>query len=338
MDKSNEIFLSICITSYNRTKELFRCLNSIESKLGNEIEIIVSEDCSPKKDEIREIVEEYIKKAKFKVIFNSNEINLGYDRNLGKLIELARGKYILFLSDDDSLISDALDKIIDGLKKKSPAMAFSPFYEKTSDTLERKFYSNFNINSGAENAGKYLYSSILFSGLIFEKEKVKDYNANNFVNLMYFQVYLFLNIVNRYGAYYFDIPLVFCMNDGENAFGISESSIKNELLANRKSIFSNLEYHKGLISVIKIFDNENKTNVISQFSKEYSLRMYGGLARARRVGMTELQQYWSLAKKIDLKLTFVAKAYYILLLIFGKRVSDFIVTLPKKILLKVRTC
>ncbi len=336
MNDINEIFLSICITSYNRISELKRCLDSIDSKLEKEIEIIVSEDCSPKKNEIKEIVNEYIKNSKYKVIFNSNEKNLGYDRNLGKLIELAKGKYILFLSDDDSLISEALDKMIDKVKRENPSLVFSPFYENVSKIMERKFSTDFHIESGELNAGKFLYSSILFSGLIFEKSKVKDYDASGFVNLMYFQVYLFLSITKKYGADYFDIPLVFCMNDGENAFGISESSIKNELLANRKSIYSNLEYHKGLIQVIKKFDLDNNTDIIKIFSKEYSLRSYGGMARARLVGKNELENYWNKIKKLDIKMSLTAKVYKFMLKYMGSKVSDNILSIPKKTLMIFR--
>jgi glycosyltransferase involved in cell wall biosynthesis len=110
-------FLSICITSYNRTKELKRCLESINSKkYADKIEIIISEDHSPQRNIIKKIVSNFALTSKYHLIFNSNEINIGYDNNLGKLIELANGQYILFLSDDDALMNNAIDTIIDCLK------------------------------------------------------------------------------------------------------------------------------------------------------------------------------------------------------------------------------
>ena len=50
--------LSIGITSYKRVKELERCIKSIKTKYVDDIEIIVSEDCSPLSKEIGEKVEE----------------------------------------------------------------------------------------------------------------------------------------------------------------------------------------------------------------------------------------------------------------------------------------
>ena len=86
-------FLSICITSYNRVNELKRCLESIDTlnHIGA-VEIVISEDCSPRKNEIKDIVNQYREKSSYKVLFNSNTINLGYACNLGKLISLASGK------------------------------------------------------------------------------------------------------------------------------------------------------------------------------------------------------------------------------------------------------
>ena len=107
--------------------------------------------------------------------------------------------------------------------------------------------------------------------MIFKREYIIGYDPSRFKNLLYFQVYLFASVLLKHGGQYINIPLVDCYGDGENGFGISESSIKNPLLANRDSIFSNLEYHKGLIQTIKIFDEDNGSNIIKAFSKVYSL-------------------------------------------------------------------
>lgn len=249
-------FLSICITSYNRVKELERCLKSINTaKYADNIEIIVSEDHSPQRANIEKIVLKFASNSRYHVIFNSNEVNKGYDNNLGRLIELANGQYILFLSDDDALINNSLDIIIECLQIEKPSLLFSPFLLYYSNEYKRKYNNSFKIYANEKNAGKYIEDSILFSGLIFRTDLIKEFDARNFKNLNYFQVYLFLNVVYKYGGYYLNIPLINVFGDGENAYGISESSEKNEYLADRKSIYSDLEFHKGLIKTIDIFDH-----------------------------------------------------------------------------------
>jgi len=308
----------------------------VDSIYKDLIEIIVSEDCSPKKEEISKIVELFISETDYSVLYNTNIYNLGYDCNLGKLIELARGVYILFMSDDDAFCEKALDKIIDTLQKMDCAVAFSPFLSNYTGGIERKFNKTMLIPKGIKNVKKYLYCAILFSGLIFKKKFIMDYSSDKFKNLIYFQVYLFASVLYRNNGCYIDLPLVQCINDGENAFGISDSSEKNSLLADRKSIYSNLEYHKGLIRVIELFDDENGTDLKNSFAREYSLRAFTGLSKARKAGQRELIIYWNKMKALNVKLSWIAKMYYWALKILGYRVCDFIFDIPKKILLGLR--
>lgn len=128
-------FLSVCITSYNRVNELRRCLNSIKTRYSDEVEIIVSEDNSPQRDAIADMVKQFAGESSIDVIFNT-KVNQGYDRNLGRLKSLASGKYIFYLSDDDCIMDGALDKVIDALKEQKPALMFEPFYYGPVDAVK----------------------------------------------------------------------------------------------------------------------------------------------------------------------------------------------------------
>jgi len=336
MNDTRKPFISICITSYNRVNELYRCLKSIDTINKELIEIIVSEDCSPKKDEIEKIVSQFILETDYHVLFHSNIENLGYDLNLGKLIELASGKYILFMSDDDAFYERAIDKIIDKLVETNCSVAFSPYVDHGKGEIDRKFVKTMLIQQGIESVKKYLYCSILFSGLIFKRNKIIGYSAEKFKNLIYFQVFLFASVLFRNNGFYFDVPLLHCINDGENAFGLSDSSEKNSLLANRKSIYSNLEYHKGLIKVIEIFDNDNGTNLKNSFTKEYSIRAYSGLSKACKAGKIDFINYWKKLNSLNINLSLIVSIYYWALKIFGYNICDVFFQVPRKILLSIR--
>jgi len=334
MQNQSQPLVSICITSYNREKELSRCLNSIDASCHDLIEIIVSEDCSPKRQMIIDEVNKYIKTSHYKVNLNLNESNLGYDGNLEKLISVANGKYILFSSDDDMFIAGALDKTIAFLKKNEYGVLFNPFVEAAK--LKRKHKNNFKIDPSAKNAAKHIYDSILFSGLIFKRDIVNSISSKRFAKLNYFQVYLFLTVLSKHPGYYLDFPLVNCVGDGENAYGIAPSNDKNPYLANRKSIYSNLEFHKGLIKVIKIFETDYNAPIIDIFAKEYSLRTYGGLSRARENGINDFNEYWDKLNNLDIHLTYWVSFYYFLLYCLGTKYSNVILKLPKKMLNIVR--
>ena len=337
--KKIETFLSVCITSYKRVRELQRCLNSIDSKYEQLIEVIVSEDNSPERERIRKVVEEYAKTSPYKVVFNTNQQNLGYDRNLKKLATLATGEYVFYMSDDDCLFPNTLDSLIDALKEKKPAMAYAPFWYGYDEAKEakRKHQGSEILKSGVEVVSKRVYDAILFSGLTFKREYLLNIDGERFRNLNYIQVYMFLDVMYHHGGYYHDVLMIDSVSDGENAYGTVDSSNGgNALLAHRESIFSNIEFNKGLFKVIKMFDADNGTNVFSTFSKEYSLRSLAGLCRARRYGLKTYNEYWGRVKSSGIELSPIAYTYYIIVCLFGASFSRSLFVLPRKLLKKVR--
>lgn len=332
---NENIFFSICITSYNRVNELARLLKSIDSsKYLDDIEVIVSEDKSPKKEEIQEVVERYKAQSHYRVIFNSNENNLGYDRNLGKLKELASGKFIIYMSDDDAFTPGKLDDYLDFLVKNDCSVCFQPFMGETG--IRRKYNGHQYWQPSESTVANHIYDSILFSGLTFKRECIAELDAEPFLNSYYFQVYMFMTVAYKHGLHYYDSTLVDCIMDGENAYGKSDSSVKNQDLANRKSIYSNLEFNKGLIWVITRFDKENSTKCKDIFAKEYSIRTLPGMCRARRVGKAEYKEYIKRLESLDLKLSPVYHVYKIMISVFGWKLTQKMVKLPKDVLIRSR--
>jgi glycosyltransferase involved in cell wall biosynthesis len=336
MSISNNPLLSICITSYNRVSELERCLKSIKTENPYKIEIVVSEDCSPQKERIIAIVESFTSNSKYKVVFNSNQVNLGFDRNFKNLIELASGEYLLFVTDDDSLSEGQLDCLLNSIENTDFNVAFTPYYDCISTKFERKYASSFKIDAGMGSVIKFLYSSILLSGLIFKKSIIPQYNGNRFKDLIYSQVYVFAFILRSSNGYYFDIPIIKYIGDGGNAFGTNEGSEKNELMANRLNYLSNLEFHKSLIKTINFFDIDCNENLIKDFSKEYSLKSFTGMHYARSFGKNALIAYWDKMNSLGIKVSKIANIYFLSLYLFGSKTSEFIFSVPRFIVLFFR--
>lgn len=320
--------LTIGITSYKRVKELIRCINSVQTQYVDDIEILVSEDKSPLSKEIETAVSRLAQESIFNIQFTSNEINLGYDMNLGAIIKKAKGDYIFFMSDDDAINENCLDEVVSFLKQGTECgVLYAPFIHTDTGKKDRKrSESNFVIIAGEKSAAKYIYDSILFSGLIFRRNYVKGFDSSRFKNLNYFQVYMFLQMMYKHGAYYFARPSVLCIGDGENAYGLSESSgsdmsqatkERNAILANRESVKSNLEFNKTLIKVIRMFDDDENTHILKDFEKQYSLHSISGLTIARREGMQYFKEYYGTLRSLDIHLYPVTKCYYLLLSVLG---------------------
>lgn len=101
--------ISVIITTYGRTNELKRALNSILNQTYNNLEILIIDD--NKDDSISKQVFQIIKSYNDpRIIYIKNKTNLGgaLSRNVG--IDNSSGNYIAFLDDDDEYLPDKIKK------------------------------------------------------------------------------------------------------------------------------------------------------------------------------------------------------------------------------------
>lgn len=102
-------FFSVLIASYNRPKYIKECLDSVLKSDFRDFEVIISDDKSPRADEIREAIEPYLETGKVKFFKQPN--NLGEPANRNFLVAQASGAYNIILGDDDKLYQDSLRRI-----------------------------------------------------------------------------------------------------------------------------------------------------------------------------------------------------------------------------------
>lgn len=107
----NKPLLSICIPTYNREPYLKECLDSIvcqfnDPEIYNQVEIIISDNAS--NDDTEKVAREY-KKRFNNITYYRNNTNLGYDRNVQRVVYYAVGDFIWTLSDDELIRPDSLE-------------------------------------------------------------------------------------------------------------------------------------------------------------------------------------------------------------------------------------
>lgn len=118
----NKIEFSVIIPVFNQEKYIKKCIESVllQNFDGN-FEIIAIDDGS--KDNSAKILEEF-KDDKLKIFKNENS-GVSYTRNFG--LNMAQGKYIVFLDSDDYLEYDAL-KNFQAEFNDEPDIILAPFY------------------------------------------------------------------------------------------------------------------------------------------------------------------------------------------------------------------
>jgi len=111
MDKD---LLGICIPTFNRSSYLRILLDSLvpqANKYG--VIIYISDNCSS--DTTKETVYEFQKNYS-NVVYDRNTTNIGFYRNLIKVLKMASTKYIWMLGDDDVIRDGAVELIIGSLR------------------------------------------------------------------------------------------------------------------------------------------------------------------------------------------------------------------------------
>ena len=105
---ADNLLFSIIVPIYNVEKYLARCVDSILNQTYRNIEIILVDDDSP--DRCGMLCDEYaLKDPRIRVIHQKNKW-LGGARNSG--LQIATGKYILFVDSDDFVREDMCEKLL----------------------------------------------------------------------------------------------------------------------------------------------------------------------------------------------------------------------------------
>jgi glycosyltransferase involved in cell wall biosynthesis len=129
MEINKRPILSICIPTYNRSKFLQSCLNSIFSQLTDDldVEILISDNKST--DNTKTVVTPYLQDERFRY-FEQNE-NIGATKNFLKLVEsYATGEFCWIVGDDDFLIQGALGAVFSIIKENKLSVDY--FYASVS--------------------------------------------------------------------------------------------------------------------------------------------------------------------------------------------------------------
>ena len=120
----NQPLVSIITPTYNRPEYLKLALESAVQQTYQNIEIIVSDNCSPENPE--SIVKSF---GDSRIRFFRNQSNLGMFPNTMNAFKKARGKYVASLLDDDLWEKDFLAKLVPALEANSNlALAFCDHY------------------------------------------------------------------------------------------------------------------------------------------------------------------------------------------------------------------
>lgn len=108
--------ISVGIPTYNRPEGLKIALEQVLKQTYQNLEIIISDNCSEQSQLVGQIVDEF-KKRNPSIAYHRQSVNIGSLRNFNFLVRQAKGEFFLWVADDDFIEDRYIENLYENFKK-----------------------------------------------------------------------------------------------------------------------------------------------------------------------------------------------------------------------------
>ena len=329
-------FLSICIPSFNRPRQLGALLASVDCNPAD-IEIVICEDCAPNRLDVRAIANAFAEASAFPTYYHENAVNLGFDGNLRRLVECASGEYIMFMGDDDLFVHGALAQFIKFLKQNrdKPYVLRAYLTEHPEGRTEYfRYLPKTTLLTHSEATVAWLFKrSVTICGFTISRLEALKYSTNDIDGTLLYQVYLMAQVCLRQDSIYCDIPVVHAVQtfrEDKPMFGSSEAE-KSRFTPGSVSHDNSINFTKAYFEVTAYLDKQHGTNLSKLVRVDLSRYSYPFLSIQRKHGVSSFLRY---AKRLEVEaglgLTVYFHIYKWALVLFGEHICDLLIALVKR--------
>ncbi len=219
--------LTVCIPAFNRPRETAELLDSVAAQDRPSLEVLLCEDASPRRAEIRRAVEAFRPRFGGRLRYEENEATLGYDGNLRRLVEHARGDCCLFMGNDDLLAPGALDVLDDALRRHPETgvvlRAYDFFKDRPDNIVQRfRYFDGERVFPPGPGAVVTFYRrSVTISGMVVRRVDALRHASGAFDGTLLYQLHLVARILLERPGLYLPQPLALYRVGGVPDFGHS---------------------------------------------------------------------------------------------------------------------
>lgn len=329
--------ISICIPTYNRPQELKRLLESIDTTKYDDVNIVISENCSvpPKQEQTRAVVEEFKANCKYEVLYFENEKNIGYDKNIRALLQRSTGRFSMFFSDDDLFMPGAMDEFVEFTRKHQDVGYILRSYRNINSDGTYQDFRYYNEDkefpAGLDTAVELYDKSCFLSGYTIRTEYGREYVTDELDGYLLYQMYLLIEVCKRHPAAYSTVLISKALPDNVHYFGESEEE-KNLFKGHDMDGKNNLNLVLGDYKVINYVANKYHDDTAKRIGKNLAKLSYPSLAveRRKKRGLKSFIKYSNELRKIGYGSSFYFYLYFTALLIFGAPFCDKVIQFLKK--------
>lgn len=135
--------ISVCMATYNGEKYIKEQLESILFQLGENDEVIISDDGST--DGTFKIIDSFNDK-RIKFVFNESE--RGYTKNFENALVKCTGDVVFLADQDDVWVSNKVERCVKALKNKSFVVSDNKIVDESLSTIKESHFSEFSTEKG----------------------------------------------------------------------------------------------------------------------------------------------------------------------------------------------
>lgn len=332
--------ISICIPTYNRPYELKRTLESIDTTKYDDVNIVISENCSPKQAETRSVVEEFKRNTKYEVYYYENEKNIGYDKNIRALVQRSKGKFSMFFSDDDMFMPGAMDEFVEFVRYHQDCgyilRSYRNYSKDCNSYNDFRYYNEDKVfPAGKETAMQMFDKSVFLSGFTIRTDYAREYVTDALDGSLLYQIYLVLEVCRRYKSAYSTILISKSVPISNNVHYFGECEEEKELYnSGLEGTTDRYNFVSWFMKIIDFIDEKYKDGSAPAFKKYMSKYSFSILscARGKYWNWKAFISYCNQLKNIGYASSSYFYIYYFSLLLLGSKLSQKIIYLLKRII------
>ena len=177
MSKENsEKLVSIVLPIYNGEKYMNLSIDSILNQTYKNWELIIIDDCST--DKTPEIAKAYADKDT-RISYYRNEVNLKLPRGLNRGFSLSKGDYLTWTSDDNLYYPEAIERMVNSLKKENTDFVFATCDVINQDGEVVEIIKAPKNYKKAILGGNFVGACFMYTRKVYET--IGEYNPHNFL-------------------------------------------------------------------------------------------------------------------------------------------------------------
>lgn len=327
-DEMSKVRFSVCIPAFNRSCVLSELLMSIIKQRYKNYEIVIVEDCSPEREEIRKVVEKYAELNPGFIKYVENETNIGYDANIRKLIEVSSGEYVVLFGNDDVMAESCLDVLNEIINRYGDVglivRSYASFDGNQDNIVQvyRYFKDEVYLPSGIDAIACAYRRSVVVSGLTINRKQALRYATKRYDGTLLYQVYLVMMILKEVGVVFTPAIIALYRNGGVPDFGNSVSE-KNYFEPKKQTSKSSVYFVESLIRIS--FENSNSERLHKKILKDMANYSFPFFLIQSKLGFKDFVRYGYELALLGLGSYPLFWGYFVVVMLFGAERVEFII-------------